>query len=136
MKWILPGLHHRWVSSHFTWPSICFSQGKLAVQYWAVLLHQDLGFFSGKFDNPAYQTSSWRASNVGSDFFFQKPEITRYSGKEDLHYTQYYTQFIPNCKSFDFFNIKFDHSSYLKFCIKYHFFVVYWFINKSSSKMT
>jgi len=47
-----------------------------------------------------------------------------------------YTQSIPNCKSFDFFNIKFDHSSYSKFYTKYHFFVVYWFINKSSSRMT
>jgi len=32
------------------------------------------------------------------------------------------TQYIPNCKSFDFFNIKFDHSSYSKFYSKYHFF--------------
>jgi len=34
------------------------------------------------------------------------------------------TQFIPNCKSFDFFNIKFDHSSYSKFCTKYHSFLL------------
>ena len=32
------------------------------------------------------------------------------------------TQSILNCKSFDFFNIKFDHSSYSKFCTKYHLF--------------
>jgi len=36
----------------------------------------------------------------------------------------FYTQSIPNCKSFDFFNIKFDHSSYSKFCKKYHFFLL------------
>ena len=48
-----------------------------------------------------------------------------------------YTQSIPNYKSFDFFNIKFDHSSYSKFYTKYYFFfVVYWFINKSSSRVT
>ena len=46
------------------------------------------------------------------------------------------TQSIPNYKTFDFFDIKFDHSSYSKICVKYHFFVVVWFINKNSSRMT
>jgi hypothetical protein len=32
------------------------------------------------------------------------------------------TQFIPNYKTFDFFDTKFDHSFYLKNYAKYHFF--------------
>jgi hypothetical protein len=32
------------------------------------------------------------------------------------------TQFISNYKTFDFFDIKFDHSSYSKICAKYQFF--------------
>ena len=32
------------------------------------------------------------------------------------------TSSILNYKTFDFFDIKFDHSSYLKICVKYHFF--------------
>ena len=32
------------------------------------------------------------------------------------------TQSIPNYKSFYFFDIKFDHSSYLKFCAKFQIF--------------
>ena len=32
------------------------------------------------------------------------------------------TQSILNYKTFDFFDIKFDHSSYSKICVKYHFF--------------
>jgi len=31
-------------------------------------------------------------------------------------------QSILNCKTFDFFDIKFDYSSCSKFCVKYHFF--------------
>jgi len=46
------------------------------------------------------------------------------------------TQSVPNCKSFDFFNINFDHSSYSKFYTKYHFFCCVLVINKSSSRMT
>ena len=41
------------------------------------------------------------------------------------------TPSIPNYRSFDFFNPKFDHSSYLKICAKHHFFVVACFINTS-----
>ena len=32
------------------------------------------------------------------------------------------TQSILNCKTFDFFDTKFDHSSYSKIYVKYHFF--------------
>jgi len=35
---------------------------------------------------------------------------------------------VLNYMSFDFFDYKFDHSSYSKFCIKYHFFVMACFI--------
>ena len=31
------------------------------------------------------------------------------------------TPSVPNCRSFDFFNPKFDHSSYSKICVKHHF---------------
>jgi hypothetical protein len=34
------------------------------------------------------------------------------------------TRSIPNYKSFNFLNIKFDHSSYSKFCTKYYFFLL------------
>ena len=34
----------------------------------------------------------------------------------------FHTPSLPNYKSFDFFNLKFNHSSYLKICVKYHFF--------------
>jgi hypothetical protein len=37
-------------------------------------------------------------------------------------YKKLCTKSIPNYSSFDFFNPKFDHSSYLKICVKYHFF--------------
>ena len=39
---------------------------------------------------------------------------------------------VSNCRSFDFFNPKFDHSSYSKICAKYHFFIVACFISTSS----
>jgi hypothetical protein len=32
------------------------------------------------------------------------------------------TQSIPNYKTFDFFDTKFDHSSYSRIYVKYHFF--------------
>ena len=32
------------------------------------------------------------------------------------------TPSILNCKTFDVFGSKFDHSSYSKICVKYHFF--------------
>ena len=32
------------------------------------------------------------------------------------------TPSVPNCRSLDFFNPKFDHSSYSKICAKHHFF--------------
>ena len=32
------------------------------------------------------------------------------------------TPSVPNYRSFDFFNLKFDHSSYSKICTKYQFF--------------
>jgi hypothetical protein len=43
------------------------------------------------------------------------------------------TPSIPNYNSFDFFDPKFDHSSYSKIYAKYHIFCCV-FINKSSSK--
>ena len=43
---------------------------------------------------------------------------------------------IPNYRSFDFFDIKFDHSSYSKIYVKYHFFVSACFINTSTSRIT
>ena len=36
--------------------------------------------------------------------------------------TKHSTQFIPNRKMFDFFDTKFNHLSYSKICVKYHFF--------------
>ena len=36
--------------------------------------------------------------------------------------TCWITRSISNCRSFDFFDQKFDHSSYSKICAKYHFF--------------
>ena len=35
------------------------------------------------------------------------------------------TPSVPNCRSFDFFNSKFDYSSYLKICAKHHFFLLW-----------
>ena len=35
---------------------------------------------------------------------------------------QVLNSFILNYKTFDFFDSNFDHSSYLKICVKYHFF--------------
>ena len=42
------------------------------------------------------------------------------------------TKSVPNYRSFDFFDLKFDHSSYSKIYVKYPFFVMACFINKSS----
>jgi hypothetical protein len=36
-----------------------------------------------------------------------------------------FTQSISNYKIFDFSNIKFDHSSYLKIYVKYHFLLLW-----------
>ena len=42
------------------------------------------------------------------------------------------TPSVPNYRSFDFFDTKFDHSSYSKICAKHHFFIVACFISTSS----
>ena len=53
-------------------------------------------------------------------YFPIKPRLKRlFMNKETAKLT---TQSIPNCKTFDFFDTKFDHSSYSKICVKYHFF--------------
>jgi len=57
-----------------------------------------------------------------------------YKSSESLTRIKDYSIY-SNYKTFDFFDTKFDHSSDLKF-YKYHFFVVAYFINKSSLKMT
>ena len=46
------------------------------------------------------------------------------------------TRFVSNCKSFDIFYSKFDHSSYLKFVQNITSFVVDCFINTKFSKIT
>jgi len=43
---------------------------------------------------------------------------------------------VPHILSFDFFDINFDYSSYLKIYTKYHFFCRGLFINQSFSRMT
>ena len=42
--------------------------------------------------------------------------------KNPGHHNLCVTPFVSNCRSFDLFNSKFDHSSYSKICAKYHFF--------------
>ena len=46
------------------------------------------------------------------------------------------TPSVSNYRSIDFFYSKFDYSSYLKIYVNYHIFVVSYFINTTSSKIT
>jgi len=46
------------------------------------------------------------------------------------------TPSVLSYRSFDFFNIKFDHLSHSKIYVKYHFFIVVFFINTSPSRIT
>ena len=49
--------------------------------------------------------------------------MSRYIAKYmNLEKSKQHTPSVPNYKSFDFFNPKFDHSSYSKIYAKHHFF--------------
>ena len=49
-------------------------------------------------------------------------EVSFIGQEKNIPLVVHYTPSVPNYRSFDFFHLKFDHSSYSKIYAKYHFF--------------